>query len=205
MSISITFEENVDKAYIDAYNNCSWVNLYYGIVSKVINENNFKCCAEVGIGYGFHAKEILTNTNIEKLYLVDPYVSYSNDGFPLDVIKFFGNFQNLANNVKHNLEPYNNRYTWFRQPSVTIKNDQISDGSLDLVFIDADHSYKAVKQDLAHWYKKIRSGGWLMGDDYNSCHPSTTKAVDEFANNNNFKINFLKKDGIDYPIYYFIK
>lgn len=205
MSISITFEENVDKAYIDAYNNCSWVNLYYGIVSKVINENNFKCCAEVGIGYGFHAKEILTNTNIEKLYLVDPYVSYSNDGFPLDVIKFFGNFQNLANNVKHNLEPYNNRYTWFRQPSVTIKNDQISDGSLDLVFIDADHSYKAVKQDLAHWYKKIRSGGWLMGDDYNSCHPSTTKAVDEFANNNNLKINFLKKDGIDYPIYYFIK
>ena len=205
MSISITFEENVDKAYIDAYNNCSWVNLYYGIVSKVINENKFKCCAEVGIGYGFHAKEILTNTNIEKLYLVDPYVSYSNDGFPTDVIKFFGNFQNLANNVKHNLEPYNNRYTWFRQPSVTIKNDQISDGSLDLVFIDADHSYKAVKQDLAHWYKKIRSGGWLMGDDYNSCHPSTTKAVDEFANNNNLKINFLKKDGIDYPIYYFIK
>jgi len=44
-----------------------------------------------------------------------------------------------------------------------------------------------------------------MGDDYNSCHPGTTKAVDEFANKNNLKINFLKKDGVDYPIYYFIK
>lgn len=205
MSVSIKFEENVDKAYIDVYNNCSWVRLYYGIVSKVINENKFKCCAEVGIGYGFHAKEILMNTNIEKLYLIDPYVSYSNDGFPLDVMNFFGNFEKLAENVKNNLKPYDNRYIWFRQPSITINNDQLSDNLLDLVFIDADHSYESVKNDLIHWYKKIRTGGWLMGDDYNSCHPGTTKAVDEFANNNNLKINFLKKDGIDYPIYYFIK
>tara|TARA_Y200000002_G_scaffold182699_1_gene150740 strand:- start:7990 stop:8607 length:618 start_codon:yes stop_codon:yes gene_type:complete len=205
MSTSITFEENVDKAYIDAYNNCSWVKLYYGIVSKVINENNFKRCAEIGIGYGFHAKEILMSTNVDTLYLVDPYISYSNDGFPLDVMKFFGNFEKLAENVKNNLKPYDSRYTWFRQPSITINNDQLSENLLDLVFIDADHSYEAVKNDLSFWYKKIRIGGWLMGDDYNSCHPGTTKAVDEFANKNNLKINFLKKDGVDYPIYYFIK
>jgi len=201
---SITFE-NVDKVYIDVYDKCSWVRLYYGVISKVIKENNFKKCAEIGIGYGFHAKEILMNTDVESLYLIDPYIPYANDGFPGDVQKLFGNFENLANNVKHNLEPYNNRYTWFRQPSVTIKNDQISDGSLDLVFIDADHSYEAVKNDLSFWYNKIRVGGWLMGDDYNSCHPGTTKAVDEFANKNNFKINFLKKNGTDYLIYYFIK
>lgn len=200
----ISFEKNVDNQYINAFNSCSWVKLYYGVISQVINENKFKKCAEIGIGYGFHAKEILMNTELESLYLIDPYIHYPNDGFPNDVKKLFGNFDNLAKNVKKNLEPYNHRYTWFRQPSVTIKNDQISDGSLDLVFIDADHSYEAVIQDLEFWYKKIRSGGWLLGDDYNSCHPGTTKAVNEFANKMNLKLNFLKKKGTEYPIYYFI-
>jgi hypothetical protein len=205
MQNTISFENSVDKKYIDVFNSCSWVKLYYGVVSKVINENNFKKCAEIGIGYGFHAKEILMNTEVESLYLIDPYIHYSNDGFPGDVQNFFGNFDNLANNVKKNLEPYNHRYTWFRQPSITIKNEQISDGTLDLVFIDADHSYEAVIQDLTFWYKKIRSGGWLLGDDYNSCHPGTAKAVNEFANKMNLKLNFLRKDGTEYPIYYFIK
>ena len=205
MNNSINFENNIDNNYIEAFKSCSWVKLYYGVISKVINENNFKKCAEIGIGYGFHAKEILTNTNIENLYLVDPYIDYANDGFPHDVKKIFGNFDNLANNVKKNLNPYNNRYVWFRQPSTTINNNQIPNKSLDLVFIDADHSYEAVKNDLLFWYEKIRIGGWLLGDDYNSCHPGTTKAVDEFANKMNFKINFLKKDNTNYQIYYFIK
>lgn len=203
--MSIPFENNVDEKYINTFHSCSWVKLYYGIVSKVINENNFKKCAEVGIGYGFHAKEILTNTSVEQLYLIDPYVDYSNDGFPLDVKTIFGNFEHLANCVKENLKPYNHRYTWFRQPSITIKNEQILDGSLDLVFIDADHSYEAVMQDLTFWYNKIRFGGWLLGDDYASCFPSTTKAVDDFATKMNLKINFLTKKDNQYVIYYFIK
>lgn len=33
-----------------------WAQYYYGIFSTAINNNNFKKCAEVGIGYGFHAK-----------------------------------------------------------------------------------------------------------------------------------------------------
>lgn len=184
-----------------------WAAYYYGIFSDVINENNFKNCAEVGIGYGFHAKEILENTKIKTLHLIDPMQYYPNDAFANDVINY-GGFEKLIKNIKLHLKEYENRYIWYRQPSLTITNEQIPDKSLDAVFIDADHSYEAVKHDLKFWWKKIKKGGWLLGDDYSSCHPGTTKAVDEFAIDNNFKLEFLYKTNSmvgKYPIYKFVK
>jgi hypothetical protein len=184
-----------------------WAGYYYGVFSQVIKDNNFKICAEVGIGYGFHAKEILENTNIEKLFLIDPMCYYPNDAFANDVVKY-GGFELLVNNIKKHLNEYNDRYIWFRQPSITITNEQIPDESLDAIFIDADHSYEAVTKDLDFWWKKLRIGGWLLGDDYNSCHPGTTKAVDEFSIKKNIKLEFLYKSNRkkkDYPIYKFVK
>jgi hypothetical protein len=184
-----------------------WGGLYYGIFSKVITENNFKVCVEIGIGYGLHAKEILENTNVDKLYLVDPMCYYPNDGFVDDVIKF-GGFEKLVTNIKTNLNDHADRYTWYRCPSLSITNEQIPDGSIDAVFIDGDHSYEAVSKDLAFWWKKLRNGGWLLGDDYKSCFPSTTKAVDDFCAQNNLSIEFLTKPNSTvkgYPIYKFIK
>ena len=184
-----------------------WAAYYYGVFSKVINENNFKNCAEVGIGYGFHAKQILENTDVEKLYLIDPMKFYPNDAFAVDVIKY-GGFEKLVKNIKLHLSEYEKRYTWFRQTSLTINNSQIQDESLDAVFVDADHSYEAVSRDLPFWWKKLKKGGWLLGDDYNSCHPGTTKAVNEFSVKNNLKLSFLFKENSSqpaYPIYKFIK
>lgn len=40
------------------------------------------------------------------------------------------------------------------------------DGSLDIVYLDADHSYEAVRGDIAAWWPKVKSDGWLMGHDY---------------------------------------
>jgi hypothetical protein len=181
-----------------------WAQYYYGIVSKVIRDNNFKNCAEVGIGYGFHCKQILESTNVDMLHLIDPMSFYPNDAFADDVIKY-GGFEKLVKNINLHLSEHNDRYIWHRQPSLSITNEQIPDESLDLVFIDADHSYNAVSKDLPFWWKKVKIGGWLLGDDYNSCHPGTTKAVNEFAQKMNMKLQFLYKPNNTYPIYYFIK
>jgi len=181
-----------------------WAQFYYGIVSKVINENNFKKCAEVGIGYGFHAKQILSSTNVEMLHLIDPMCFYPNDAFADDVLQY-GGFEKLVKNINLHLSDHENRYKWHRQPSLSITNNEVLDESLDLVFIDGDHSYNAVSRDLPFWWGKIRKGGWLLGDDYNSCHPGTTQAVDEFAKNMNLELKFLYKPNNTYPIYYFIK
>jgi predicted O-methyltransferase YrrM len=37
---------------------------------------------------------------------------------------------------------------------------------IDLLFIDADHSYSAVKADLSAWAPKVRSGGWIVLHDW---------------------------------------
>jgi hypothetical protein len=39
-------------------------------------------------------------------------------------------------------------------------------GSLDFVYLDADHCFESVWQDLSVWYPKVRIGGILAGHDF---------------------------------------
>lgn len=55
----------------------------------------------------------------------------------------------------------------------------VDDGLADFVFIDASHSYKAVKADIAAWAPKVREGGWLGGHDLHSAYPGVQQAVAE--------------------------
>jgi predicted O-methyltransferase YrrM len=43
---------------------------------------------------------------------------------------------------------------------------EIADESLDFVYIDADHRFDWVMQDLIEWSKKVRPGGIVSGHDY---------------------------------------
>jgi predicted O-methyltransferase YrrM len=56
---------------------------------------------------------------------------------------------------------------------------QVEDGSLDFIFIDAGHSYEAVRDDIAAWASKVKPGGWVGGHDYHASHPGVIQAVDE--------------------------
>jgi len=51
----------------------------------------------------------------------------------------------------------------------------------DLVFIDADHSYESVVNDIKIWLPLVKKGGWLTGHDYydNKKNFGVIKAVDE--------------------------
>jgi predicted O-methyltransferase YrrM len=40
------------------------------------------------------------------------------------------------------------------------------DGSLDFIYIDANHNLLRVVEDLWHWVPKVRSGGAICGHDY---------------------------------------
>lgn len=69
---------------------------------------------------------------------------------------------------------------------------QFPDGYFDYIYIDADHSYEAVKRDLEDWYPKVRTGGILAGHDYiakDSKHVKygVIEAVDEFVRNHNVR------------------
>lgn len=46
-----------------------------------------------------------------------------------------------------------------------------TDGSLDAVYLDADHTRAAIAADIARWWPKVRSGGVLSGHDYTTKLP----------------------------------
>jgi hypothetical protein len=47
-----------------------------------------------------------------------------------------------------------------------IASDIFADESLDVVYIDANHAYDFVKQDIELWYPKVKKGGYIGGHDY---------------------------------------
>lgn len=60
----------------------------------------------------------------------------------------------------------------------------VEDGSLDMVFLDADHSYEGVRADIKAWLPRVRKGGWIGGHDYGNDEPAydfsgVKRAVDE--------------------------
>lgn len=55
----------------------------------------------------------------------------------------------------------------------------VPDGWADFVFIDAGHSYQAVREDIRDWLPKVKPGGWFGGHDYHPSHPGVIDAVRE--------------------------
>jgi hypothetical protein len=54
------------------------------------------------------------------------------------------------------------------------------DKSLAFVFIDADHLYEGIRDDIAAWRDKVKFGGVLSGHDYRvQMWPGVERAVDE--------------------------
>ena len=69
---------------------------------------------------------------------------------------------------------------------------KFEDGYFDFVFIDADHVYERIKEDINDWLPKVKKGGIISGHDYAGEVNGVKKAVDEKFGNN----KILKNVGI---------
>jgi predicted O-methyltransferase YrrM len=67
---------------------------------------------------------------------------------------------------------------------------KFKDNSLDFVYIDANHSFDYVMQDLIEWSKKVRVGGIVSGDDYyNFRKAGVIEAVNAYTSAHKIKFN----------------
>jgi hypothetical protein len=75
-----------------------------------------------------------------------------------------------------------------------------ADQSVDFVFIDADHVYDRVKEDILAWLPKVKPGGIIAGHDYNPPH-EVKQAVDEIFGSRVITIPSDDFHPIDRPFY----
>ena len=50
---------------------------------------------------------------------------------------------------------------------------------IDLLYIDGDHFYQAVRSDFEAWWPRVKLGGVVMFHDYDDRHPGVKRLVDE--------------------------
>ena len=55
---------------------------------------------------------------------------------------------------------------------------KFEDNSVDLLYIDADHTYNGVKRDYYSWINKVKYGGIILFHDYSSYFPDIPKFID---------------------------
>ena len=164
------FQQHLKESHV------SWGGSYV-VMRKLIQERGLKIGAEIGIGYGGNAENILKNTDIKKLYGVDPFTHSENANSVMNVCQ--EDFNDIYGFVKQKLSPFSDRFELIRKTSVKA-SDEVPN-NLDFVYIDGEHSYEGVFSDLCAWTKKIRIGGIIAGHDYNHPNlPGIKKAVDEF-------------------------
>jgi hypothetical protein len=113
---------------------------------------------EVGVCRGEFSAHILTHWP-GRLWCVDAWADLP--GYEDEVYDYEANYSEALSR----LAVFGSRCDVLRLPSVEAA-DRFDEGSLDFVYIDADHSYKACYEDLCAWYPKVKKGGIIAGDDY---------------------------------------
>jgi hypothetical protein len=108
------------------------------------------------------------------LYCVDPWI----DGGP--DLRNTDHFKKLTKPIYEtfleNIQPVAPHIVPMRMTS--LEAAQEFDGAcVDMLMLDGDHSYEAVKADLSAWLPKMKEGSLISGDDY--MWPGVKKAVDE--------------------------
>jgi hypothetical protein len=92
-------------------------------------------------------------------------------------VKAYNGILNIQETCRKNIEPIGNKVRVIKSLSHEAA-DLFDDGSVDCIFIDAGHSYEAVKADIEAWLPKMKPNGIMAGHDYNAWE-GVNKAVTE--------------------------
>lgn len=167
--------------------------LRYDIVNLLTGNSNIGI--ELGVASGGYSKRMVESNKFSRFYGVDVYSDHHNTNEYCNTLKLIG-----VNNPKYCLlrMDFENAYGLF------------DDEFFDFVYIDGyAHTGEEGGKTIVDWYKKVKVGGILAGDDYHESWPLVVWAVNDIAKQLNVPVNLaLRLDSAPfshYPSWFIIK
>ena len=134
---------------------------------------------ELGVAKGGFSKKMLESNKFKLYYGVDKYSDHHDSKEYLAALKHIGinkSFHLLRTSFESALNIFEDNY-------------------FDFVYVDGyAHGGQEGGKTLCDWIKKVKVGGIICGDDYDSKFPLTIKAVNHLAQNTNNQIYLTNKD-----------
>lgn len=164
-------------------------------LARMLHELDFKVGVEVGVQRGLYSEVIARENPQMKVYGVDPWTTFKT----CDASEERRRTESHASQdmcdafyeeTKQRMAKYGN-YEIIKEYSVDAVK-RFEDESIDFVYIDANHQYEFVMDDIKEWSKKIRKGGIISGHDYYRISDPRAlmhvkEAVDTYVAENNIK------------------
>ena len=160
-------------------------------------------CAEIGVYKGNFSAAILEIVEPRCLHLIDPWAyqeRYPKSWFGGDLGGSQGVMDGLHGSVRRRFrhEIDHGRVVIHRNFSSEI-SAQFPAAYFDWIYIDANHTYDAVKADLRAFHPKVKPNGFITGDNYGD-RPNwwwgdgVKRAVDEFVRDGRCALGSISND-----------
>lgn len=131
---------------------------------RLIQLAQIRHMAEIGVWKGEFANAVLRECpNIDRYFMIDPWRRLSQWNKPLNIDDQA--FDTIYDEAMRRTEFSGVRRIVLRGTTLEVIDD-IADASLDLAYIDGDHTLRGVTIDLVACYAKVRPGWYLGGDDF---------------------------------------
>jgi len=144
------------------------------ILNILVSYLNIKTYLEIGVHSGTSMSYVVRQNKHIDCYGIDlfskTFAWYTKDKLSIEQTKNNIENNNLSQSSINLIQGNSHDHTTHDQ----VKNI-FQDQNLDLLFIDADHSYNAVRRDFELYSPLVKSGGLIVMDDYNKKWPGVIK------------------------------
>jgi Methyltransferase domain len=143
-------------------------------------------CAEVGVYQGRFSEIILRIARPKKLHLIDPWKYEADPAYKQSLYGGSDGRNQARMDRMHEsvVKCFTSKRVEVHREASAACSSRFADNYFDWIYIDGNHQYEFVKQDLEMYFPKVKSGGFVAGDDYardpnNWTKDGVTRAVDE--------------------------
>ena len=136
---------------------------------EFFKEQDYKVGAEVGVFEGMFTEKFCRAGL--KMYAIDPWLPYVGTG---RTFRQPGVQDMVYETAKERLTGLNCEI--IKKYSMDAVKD-FKNESLDFVYLDGDHRFRYIAEDLAEWVTKIRKGGIVSGHDYYNTRPGARNVM----------------------------